>query len=76
MAIKAGAGICALMSTQPSSATRAIGSVFEMSHQSNFRNRAVVEKVGVRYRPNRHGDPRDTQIPALAPASLAGALSA
>jgi hypothetical protein len=31
------------------------GSVFEMSQQSNFRNRAVEEKTGVRYRPNRHG---------------------
>src|SRR5262249_16588127 len=34
---------------------RQIGSVFEMSHQSNFRNHAVVEKVGVSYLPNRHG---------------------
>jgi hypothetical protein len=32
-----------------------------MSQQSNFKNRAVVEKVGVRYRSIRHGDPRDTQ---------------
>src|ERR1700747_139077 len=46
--------------------------VFEMSQQSNFRNRAVVEKGGVRYRPNRHGDPRDTTRPSLAPASLSG----
>jgi hypothetical protein len=35
--------------------------VFEMSQQSNFRNRGVVEKAGVLYRPIRHGDPRDTQ---------------
>src|SRR5262249_27558965 len=41
---------------------RRFGSVFEMSQQSNFRNRAVVEKAGVRYRPN-------------SPASLPGLLS-
>jgi len=43
-----------------------------MSQQSNFRNRAVVEKVGVLYRPIRHGDPRDTQTQPLAPAPLPG----
>jgi hypothetical protein len=48
--------------------------VFEMSQQSNFRNRAVVEKVGVRYRPNRHGDLRDTQTQPR-PGLAAGAFS-
>jgi len=32
-------------------------SVFEMSQKSNFRNRAVVERAGVHYRPIVTGDP-------------------
>ena len=52
-----------------------IGSVFEMSQQSNFRNRAVVEKVGVLYRPIRHGVTlRDTQTQP-SPGLAAGAFS-
>jgi hypothetical protein len=45
-----------------------------MSQQSNFRNRAVVEKVGVFYRPIRHGDLRDTQTQPR-PGLAAGAFS-
>ena len=49
--------MCELLHTS----LRQIRSVFEMSRQSNFRNRAVAQKVGVFYRPIRHGDLRDTQ---------------
>ena len=46
-----------------------------MSQQSNFRNRAVVEKVGVLYRPIRHGVTlRDTQTHP-GPGLAAGAFS-
>jgi hypothetical protein len=45
-----------------------------MSQQSNFRNRAVVEKVGVSYHPIRHGDLRDTQTQP-SPGLAAGAFS-
>src|SRR5262245_25305253 len=56
----------------PAESRAEIGSVSEMSQQSNFRNHAVVERAGEHYRPNRHGGPRDTQITNLAPASLPG----
>jgi len=55
--------------------TAAIGSVFEMSQQSNFSNRAVVEKAGVLYRPIRHGlTLRDIQTQP-SPGLAAGAFS-
>src|SRR5262245_38528974 len=56
--------MCELLHTS----LRQIGSVFEMSHQSNFRNHAVVEKVGVSYRPrSSRVTPRGTQIPTSSP---------
>ena len=49
--------------------------MFEMSQQSNFRNRAVVERAGVHYRSTRHGVSPVTRESQPSPGLAAGAFS-
>src|SRR5262245_998867 len=46
-----------------------------MSQQSNFRNRAVVERAGVHYRSTRHGVSPVTRESQPSPGLAAGAFS-
>jgi hypothetical protein len=63
------------MRTRLSPAKPAIGSVFKMSQQSNFRNRPVVKNSECQLlSESSRVTPRDTQVPASSPGLAAGAF--